>query len=320
MLDTIRIGFNYEMSPQELKGWRSKHGEHENGYVTHEYAYSVKAPNNCKITCKYIHTSFAGNPVLTLEFSLPKLLKGNNIPSVSDLKVAISSANEIIAGLPGFPVIDIGRGEILRLDIVYNHYVGDLVSGYIDYLSKQTHSRRTTHSFLYSTVYFSNKSVTTKFYDKYKQCGLDAARGLLRQEISYRNKKRIREIFDAPQFGGLGFTPIKKELEKDLAVLGLDKLIPDDGRYAWKQLVEEHGYYGGTFHYGLLGLAKIYPIPEIAQHGGRHHRSINRLVQNALKTSNGNTAVPLKGYLSALSIDVDIISEKRIVMKDNANV
>jgi len=260
VIDTIKIGFTYEMSPQELKGWRNKHGEQKNGYVTHEYAYAVITPNECKITCSYMGTSFDGKPLLTIEFSLPKMLRRNNIQTVGNLGSAITQANEIIASLPGLPPIDIRQGEILRLDIAYNHQVGDLGNGYIDYLSKMSYSRRTTHSYLYETAYFSNKSVSSMFYDKFKESQLDGARGILRQEISYTNKKMIQEIFKAKHLGDLAFPNMRKELEKDLEALGLDRPIPSNGRYSWVELVEKHGYYAATFFYGLSRLKGIFPI------------------------------------------------------------
>ena len=197
MIDTVKLSFNHEMSPQELKGWKSKHGEHKNGYFSHSYTYSIKTQNNSKITCFYLFPSYLGEPLLTLEFSLPKLLFGNNIQVVCDLDDAIFQANRKLENLPRIPEIDISKGEILRLDIAYNHNIGLHVKDYIDYLSKQSFSRRTTHSYLHSTAYFSNKTISSKFYDKFLESQLSEAQGLLRQEISYRNKGRIQVGTDA---------------------------------------------------------------------------------------------------------------------------
>jgi len=318
MLDTVKLGFDQELSQKQLKGWRSHHGQQRNGYVTHKYTYSLTTPNSAMITCTYRSNSFTSLPLLTLEFFIPKLLHGNNIYQIGNLRTALPLAQSALNDLPGIPNVEIAEGEILRLDIAYNHPVNGNVSVYLDYASKQNYSRRIAIYYPKATMYFGNKTAKSKFYNKHKQSGLEDARGLLRQEISHRNKKRIREIFGASKLGDLTFSPIIAELEKDLSILKLDNPIPDDGRYAWKALLQAFGLYGGVYHYGMLKLTKIYPIPEIAQEVGLHPRSINRTLQRALDATK-DIPIPKNESLPALSIDVEVINDKCIVFKDTAN-
>jgi len=301
------------MSPQELKGWRHKSTDQINAYVSNLYLYSVPIPNKSKVICTYIGQSYSGQPLLTLEFSLPKLLYGNNVQEIADLDAAIFSANEIIAGLPGIPSVDISKGEILRLDIAYNHQVDDNLLSYLDYLSRQTISRRKTRSYLFESTYFANKTVSTVFYDKHKEEKLPTAKGILRQEVKYTNKKVIRTLFDAKYLGELCFPAIKTELEKDLKVLGLNKTVLGDGRQAWKHLVMEHEFYAGSMYYGLLKAKERYPIDEIEAIG--HHRSINRLIKNAVSSGIAPGFSTSGKDLPPLSIDWDIVNSKKIVIK-----
>ena len=107
MLDTIKISLDTELSVGELKGWRERHGKRKNGFTAFSHTYSVAAPNGCKVTCVYYANGYQRRPILTLEFSLPKLLYGNNVKSVDNLDTALSQANTLIGDLPGIPDVNL---------------------------------------------------------------------------------------------------------------------------------------------------------------------------------------------------------------------
>ena len=232
---------------------------------------------------------------------------------------AFNSANIALRSLPGVPELDIRKGEIIRLDIAYNHPVGDLIHAYIDYLSTQNYSRRKNKTYLHETVYFGANSVSLTFYDKFRECGFEEAKGLLRQEISFTNKTRIQKIFGARTLGKLSFPSIKRELEKALHILHVDLPILSGGRRAGIKLIQEFGLHEGVFLFGLLWLKEIFPLKILADTGNKHPRSLNRILAR----------LPHRGYavgmavgekdLPPLSIDVDILDGKRIAFMGNSN-
>jgi hypothetical protein len=82
----------------------------------------------------YYPTDYSGKPMLTLEMSLPKLVFDNNYQMLGSIDGAVKIANMALANVPHIPKLDIGEGILIRLDMCYNHQVGEAVDDYINAL------------------------------------------------------------------------------------------------------------------------------------------------------------------------------------------
>jgi hypothetical protein len=196
-------------------------------------------------------------PMTQLEFSPPKVLRGNNIDLVSneaELMEAILEANKSIRNMRIFPEADVGLGILTRLDAAYNYQVGDLVYAYIRALSNLEYPRRKTMAYLDEGVQYMSKSVTTKFYNKEKECRDSAAHGILRQETTMRHSHVIgREFSRNPtRLRDIEFDVCMELLTNNLYILGLGN-NPIYGKssvhdillntYGCKKGIELYGYW-----------------------------------------------------------------------------
>jgi hypothetical protein len=166
-------------------------------------------------------------PMTMFEFSLPKVLYGNNIDLINneaELMEAILEVNKSIRNLRIFPEVEIGLGQLTRLDVAYNHQVGEAVYEYIRALSNLGYARRKTMPYLYEGVQYKSKSVTTKFYNKEGECRDMAAHGIVRQEKTMRSSHVISRQFSRKptRLMDLEFDKCKELLLKDLRMLGLE--------------------------------------------------------------------------------------------------
>ncbi len=170
-----------------------------NGF-TIRYTRKVEVENGAAITYIYYPHAMNGSPILSIEFSLPNLIFGNNVEMVSDIGMAISQANNLLPVVVGVPKIDLWDGVLYRLDICYNHQVVTLVPYYVKAMQSLEYSRRRTLPYSFEGVMFKNRQKVTKFYNKEKERmhekdfeGAQAAQGILRQETGVR-KKAIKKL------------------------------------------------------------------------------------------------------------------------------
>ena len=89
----------------------------------------------------------------------------------------------------GIPKVNLWFGILARLDVCYNHKVGELVPYYIDALQSLEYSRRKTGPWTTEGVQYKNKQMSTKFYDKEKESGNSEAYGILRQETTLGERR-----------------------------------------------------------------------------------------------------------------------------------
>jgi len=194
-------------------------------------------------------------PMTLFEVSLPKVLYGNNVDLIDDeatLKEAILEANKAIRNIRIFPEVDLGLGLLTRLDIAYNYQVGESVYGYIRALRDLEYPRRKTMPYLNEGVQYMSKSVTTKFYNKERECGDMAAHGIVRHEKTIRQAHVLSRYFsrNPTRLMDVEFDKCKELLSKDLQLLGLEN-NPIYGKSSVHEiLLEKYGCKKGIALYG----------------------------------------------------------------------
>ena len=178
MIDTITFRFDIELDQEHLLHWQRTVVQKANGACYMNFSLDITTDNGTSIRCTYHPRSYKGQPLLLIEFSLPKLLYGNNCTMLVDIEKGIDKANEALFDVPGFPVLDLQDAIINRLDVCYNHQVENLVPYFIKALQYLEFPRRKTKPYTTEGVQYYNKQKSTKFYDKQKECGDPAAHGI----------------------------------------------------------------------------------------------------------------------------------------------
>ena len=203
------------------------------------------------------------SPYYLLEFSVPKLIYGTNARLIyNDLGGAMQKLNELINTLPGLPEVDVTKGIIHRIDLCYDHVVGNCVGDYLLVLRDLDYSHREptisyTAADAYSTkgtgVSFRSNTHSTTFYDKQAEMlkhsdtrFLPKAVGILRQEQRINSKRSISKLLKlraGEQPTLLDFTEkaIVRLLNDDLTMLGLTHQNPTRFDTALETLTQCYG-------------------------------------------------------------------------------
>lgn len=230
MIDTVVVKFQTEPTEENLPhGWaKSTHTDLERGEVREKYIRNVDP-----FKATYYPIDHKGRPLLTIEFSLPKVLYGVNWPMLADIGAAVTKADEMLAADPGFPPLpSAGGAEIVRLDACYNHQVGDSLHGYLQALSRLEYRARQTVPFLGTGVEYRCLSGKTKFYDKRRETvelyktdlAAWAPPGTLRQETTFRHTRDVTQALrwvGRPTLNALQPTNVLDILYRDLQHLGI---------------------------------------------------------------------------------------------------
>lgn len=195
MLDTIRLKFPIALELEQLQGWIQKITSTQSGGFRQSFIYNPKINDDVMLKYTYYPLGYDCKPLLLLEFSLPKLLYGNNFQMLGSIDGTIKLANMFLAHVPNAPILDLAEGILIRLDICYNHQVGDAVDDYIKALGYLDYPHRRTKYHRYEGVEFKAKHITTKFYNKQHESGIPEAFGILRQETTIMSSKAIQKLF-----------------------------------------------------------------------------------------------------------------------------
>jgi hypothetical protein len=193
--------------------------------------------------------------MLQYELSLPKFVWGNNvylIKNETQLEEAISNANRFICSKGPVPDIDLGIGKLTRIDVAYDHQVGEYVNSYIRAFHNLEYPRRDTKPYRNQGVQYKSGRISTKFYDKEKESKNQIAHGILRQETTIRSSGYISEQLgmNPPRLSDMGLDVSYKILIADLERLGLYN-NPIGGRdFVQEILVKKYGFTKGTNLYG----------------------------------------------------------------------
>jgi len=234
-IDTVKIQYHVPFQEISLEGWvrkstsiGKKEGEKDvfdRWYVKH------KCENGAMIKLEYIPVDLYGwdRDMLFIEFSLPMLLYGCNHQLLGSWDTAFDCANRELSKIPGLPPLsDIRDATLFRLDLCANLQLEDAVPSNLQAVAKAYYPRRTVDAYLPTGVIFQTKNgISTCFYDKFIECGHPDSSGVLRMEISMRNKRKIVKWLGRknPTLRDLTLDRIIELLKKDLVILNLDKPI-----------------------------------------------------------------------------------------------
>jgi hypothetical protein len=180
-----------------------------------------------------------------VEASLPRLVFGNNYTSLMDPLEAVRAMKPLVDPLFDRQV-DLAGAELDRVDLAYNHIVGQHVRTYIDQMFRLEYPARETKPFYPAYgVQYHCKNACLKFYDKEEECGIPAAYGILREEASYLDKRTVRRALGRPEAGAYitDFTPdvVERILRRENEKLGLNDTVLADSRAAIRCLIENCG-------------------------------------------------------------------------------
>src|SRR5215213_4851121 len=276
MLDTIRVKFPIYPSEEQLKGWTSRITRTQEG-ERKVFIYNPKVEETT-LRFTYYPRDYSGKPMLTLECSLPKLIFDNNYQMLGSIDGTIKIANILLQDLPHVPNLDLAEGILIRLDMCYNHQVGDAVDDYIRAIGNLDYPHRRTKHHRYEGVEFRAKHKTTKFHNKEHESGYIEAHGILRQEITMLKGKDIQQFLHKPQptLLDVDYEQVTDELKSDLQKLGLLNNSIATQSTALNTLCETQGDDAGIYYFGLLVSKMDKSRKQIKQSMKTHPRSLDR--------------------------------------------
>ena len=283
MLDTVRVKYPISPTDEQLCAWTHKITETTTG-KRESYIYNP-AIGELTLRFTYFPAAYDGKPMLTLEASLPKMVLNNNYQMIGSMDGAIKLGNMTLEDLPHVPKLDLAEGVLIRLDMCYNHQVGECVEDYIHAIGNLDYPHRRTKHHRYEGVEFRAKHKTTKFYNKERECSMAEAHGILRQEITLLKGKDIQRLLGKKQPTLLDVTReiVTEKLEEELAKLGLlgNSIATHDT--ALQKLTDAHGNLAGPYYYGLLLSKENKSRKQIAQETHMHPRSLDRRLQQIVR-------------------------------------
>lgn len=282
MIDTVRLKFPVSPSADQLRSWDRQVRTRATGQTNYRYTLNLKLTLDAiSIRCTHFPLDYGGNPLTTIELSLPKVMHGNNFTMLESLDDAIERVNSLLADVEALPPLDISEGVLLRIDPCYNHQVGPLVPDYINAIGHLEYPRRRTKHHKDEGAEFRSKHTTTKFYDKMRECGDRNASGILRQETSYLSSKRIAKLIGKRKPTLSDITPdlVVELLRADLASLKLDGTIIADRDTALERLCAEYGPRAGVYYWGLLKAKNDSSRRQLRTKTNLHPRTLDRTLK-----------------------------------------
>ena len=259
MLDTAAVSFHVSPTPDQLASWANYTLKFSNGHVRTKHFINTHNSHGATLSFFHYppHPPRFPLPFLSIQASLPAVLFGNNVEQIaaeSEIDEAIHEVNNFIAAVPWLPDLDFGAGCLRRLDAVYNHHVGPLVSDYIQALFRLDYPYRKTQPYPYEGVQFKSGTISTSFYDKAKESLSAAASGILRQETKLLHRYYIerKTSLDYPTLRDITLPMLCKILQQDLDMLHLNACTVMDKSTAQQLLIDRYGYMRGNTLFGHL--------------------------------------------------------------------
>ena len=304
MIDTVRVKFPVSPTDFQLGGWTCMTTKVKDG-IKVKYVYNpVIAETSFRFT--YLPEAYDGHPMLSLEFSLPKMSFGHNYQMITNIDEAIKLINSRLDGIPHLPKLDIAEGILIRLDMCYNHQVGDAVDDYIRAIGNLEYPHRRTKYHRNEGAEFRAKYKTTKFYNKEHESGYAEAKGILRQEITLMDAKDIQKIFGIkkPTLMDITKESIVENLKDDLSKIGLLGNSIANRNTALKYLCDTYGNNAGFYYYGLLVSKMDKSKKQIGKDADTHPRSLDRKLRKIVDTGIPLTLTDREEPLPPLTIDL----------------
>jgi hypothetical protein len=315
MIDTIGFLFRIKIPKSNLDGWGYLESRRGRGF-TIQHQLVVKAKNGAPVAYTYLPYVLNGLPLLKVEFSLPHLVLGSNVAMVYNIEQAINLANVLLPDVPGIPKLDLWDGVVCRLDICYNHQVGDPVPYFIQALKSLEYPRRETITYSRGGVVFKNKQVLTKFYGKEKERleigdegGAELARGILREETSL-GRKHIKKLAGKkePILRDINLDMLITVLEEDLKALNLLDVSIGTADTTLEKLIEKYGELEGAIYEAYLRKKLVIPSnEELARMLKMNPRTLERRIAKILEAGIPLTITKSEEPLPPLVIDRELI-------------
>lgn len=309
MIDSIKLVFPMTMTNAQLNGWRKTEREQKNRFVYREHILEIEIETGAVIKASFSPTKFNKSPGLSLEFSLPKLLTGDNLVQLEDIHEAMEQTNEILGQVEQLPKVNVFAGILTRLDIMFDHNVGNLLPAYIDGLSRLDHPYRKTHPYLRESVYYNSDKTVLKFYDKFAESEDERARGLLRQEQSLLDTRTVHKRMGTNSLAQISPEVIERELNRELQHLRLNEVELASEAAAAIRLVEKYGYYEGLHYTALRSLNGRVDIEELIPPGAIHHRSLDRHIRKIIDAGIALVSTDYDGFLPPLEVNIGFVSD-----------
>lgn len=310
MIDTIGLNFGIYLDEKIVMKWE-KFTREVGGHIRLQRHTIIEAANGAPITFVYCPHADRGKPILYVEFSLPHFVLGTNVQMVYNLPEAISEANLRLRQFANIAPLNLWYGWIRRLDICYNHQVGDLVPYYIKAIQHLEYPYRKTSVYPGETVMFGNESIALKFYDKSKKSPEPDAVGVLRQEATFR-KRRVKLLFGKkrPTLRDITIDLLIDVLEGDLEELGMLGNSIATRKTALPELLDKYGECGGMYHYGLLIARMEHPEEIVTRHSNMHPRTMDRRVKAVADAIGPVTVTEREEPLPPLVIDKEMVRRR----------
>ena len=232
----------------------------------------------------YYPLGYDTNPLLTLECSLPKLIYGNNYQMLLSIDRSIEAANKKLANVPHAPILDLAEGVLIRLDMCYNHQVGENVNDYLKPLSNLDYPHRRTKYHRGEGVEFKALHITTKFYNKQHETENAKAFGILRQETTLMNGKAIQSILGKkkPKLLDVSRDFVMNYLNNDLKKLTLFENYIGTRSTILKMLCDTYGSDAGFCYLGILVSKMDRSRKQLALETKTHPRSLDRRLKKII--------------------------------------
>ncbi len=309
MIDTVRLMLWQEVSEDLLEEhWQKRETSILGGVVSTEYRHNRKPTDPIPLRATYRPEARSGPHELLIELSLPKLVIGNNWEMVWDLPGAFHRLDTILPECPALPPLPpCAEIALSRLDVCYNHQVGDRLPHYIEALSRLDHARRDVARFNTETVEFRAKSVKAKFYDKHAESQGQAPHGLLRQEITLHRSSSVKRALQTKQrvfLGTLSPARLKEVLDRNLETLSLSDrclLTPD---LSCQVLTDHYGANRGLRLFGVLTAFQTLNRQELANRFGITRNTVSRLLRDIQKAGLSLTQALQGEPLPPLTIEI----------------
>ena len=304
MLDTIRVKFPISPTDFQLGGWTCMTTKVKDG-IKVKYVYNpVIAETVFRFT--YLPEAYDGHPMLSLEFSLPKMVYGNNYQMLESIEESIKLGNAKLAKVKDIPILDLAEGILIRLDICYNHQVGDAVDDYIKALGNLDYPHRRTKGHLHEGVEYKAKHKTTKFYNKENESKHKEAFGILRQEITLLTGKDVQEFLGVkkPTLLDISIGQITIALKGELQTLRLLNNSIATRNTALQNLCEIYGDDAGIYYFGLLISKLDKSRKQIVKKTSTHPRSLDRKLRKIIDAGIPLTLTDREEPLPPLTIDL----------------
>ena len=246
MLDTVTLKYHDAPTPIQLEEWCETTQRYPTGSCRKKYSKRINIENDVSVLfTHYPQNPGFSHPISLIEFSVPKVLFGNNsylIRGVDEIYEAASRVNGFISGLSWMCPINVLDGILSRIDLTYDHHIGNTVEAYIHVLMKSHYPRRKTIIYPNEGVLFKSRTASTKFYDKHKEQGFLSAGNLLRQETTFRRTYTIsrRMGIDNPTL--MDITPewVIQVLHQDLERLTLNNRMICTSELALEMLMNKY--------------------------------------------------------------------------------